>query len=203
VDSDEHPTDPLADPPGPNFVRLGIWFYGAMAIAAVLWRTGIYGEPIFFASTESENQPVAWLANLGLGVAVGLAVVLLSGIATRVTKWGDELARAMAETLGPISTPDAILLAVASGMAEEMFFRGALQPRVGLVVATVLFAAVHFVPRREFPPWTAFALVVGIVFGLMFEATGNLLAPIVAHAVINGINLPMLVNQYGKPEAGS
>lgn len=203
MDFDEHPTDPLADPPGLNFVRLGIWFYGAMAIVAVLWRTGIYGEPIFFASTESENQPVAWLANLGLGVAVGLVVVLLSGIATRVTKWGDELARAMAETLGPISTPDAILLAVASGMAEEMLFRGALQPRVGLIVATVLFAAVHFVPRREFLPWTAFALVVGIVFGLMFEATGNLLAPIVAHAVINGINLPMLVNRYGKPEVGS
>ena len=49
-------------------------------------------------------------------------------------------------------------------------------------------------------PWTVFAVVVGYCFGVMFEATGNLLAPVVAHVVINGINLPALVAQYGDPD---
>ena len=33
-----------------RFVRFGLIFYGAMAIAAVLWRMGLYGEPILFES---------------------------------------------------------------------------------------------------------------------------------------------------------
>jgi membrane protease YdiL (CAAX protease family) len=200
VDPVPKPTDPFVDDPGPNFVRTGIWFYGAMAIVAVLWRTGMYSEPIFFATQEDAATGPSWGNDVVLGLFVGFVFVALSNLATRFTEWGENLARAMADALGPISTADAILLAFASGLAEEMLFRGALQPRVGLVVATVLFGIVHFVPRREFLPWTVFALVVGYCFAVMFEYTGNLIAPVVAHTVINGINLPTLVKRYGTPE---
>ena len=90
------------------------------------------------------------------------------------------MARALGESLGRISVPDALLLAVASGLGEELFFRGALQPRVGLILATVLFGAVHFVPRRELLPWTGFAMVAGLVLGVLFEWTGSVVAPVVA-----------------------
>ncbi len=126
----------------------------------------------------------------------------LSDWTTRVTRWGDALARALAEALGPLSLPDALLLAAASGFAEELFFRGALQPRVGWLLASLLFGCVHFVPRREFLPWTVFAVGAGFLFGGLFLWTGNLVAPIVAHAVVNGVNLPLLVRRYGRPEAG-
>ena len=36
----------------------------------------------------------------------------------------------------------------------------------------------------------------------MFETSGNLIAPIVAHSVVNGVNLPLLVRQYG-PQGSS
>lgn len=202
MQSEEQPADPLADPPGANFVRMGLLFYGAMAIVAVLWRVGLYREPIFFSSQAFASGELLWLRDLGIGLGVGAAIVVLSNLVTRFTQWGENLARAMAEALGPLSTPDAILLACASGLAEEMFFRGALQPRVGLVLASLLFGIVHFVPRRDFLPWTGFALCAGFVFGALYDATGNLLAPVVAHAVVNGINLPMLVSQHGKRETG-
>jgi hypothetical protein len=181
---------------------MGLLFYGAMAIVAVLWRVGLYREPIFFSSQAFASGELLWLRDLGIGLGVGAAIVVLSNLVTRFTQWGENLARAMAEALGPLSTPDAILLACASGLAEEMFFRGALQPRVGLVLASLLFGIVHFVPRRDFLPWTGFALCAGFVFGALYDATGNLLAPVVAHAVVNGINLPMLVSQHGKRETG-
>ncbi len=202
MQSEEEPADPLADPPGANFVRMGLLFYGAMAIVAVLWRVGLYREPIFFSSQAFASGELLWLRDLGIGLGVGAAIVVLSNLVTRFTQWGENLARAMAEALGPLSTPDAVLLACASGLAEEMFFRGALQPRVGLVLASLLFGIVHFVPRRDFLPWTGFALCAGFVFGALYDATGNLLAPVVAHAVVNGINLPMLVSQHGKRETG-
>ncbi|HXK23857.1 MAG TPA: CPBP family glutamic-type intramembrane protease, partial [Myxococcota bacterium] len=74
----------------------------------------------------------------------------------------------------------------------EAFFRGALQPRVGLVFASALFAAAHFAPRREFLPWPFFAFAAGLAFGALFDATGNLVAPVVAHAGVNAWNLRWL-----------
>jgi hypothetical protein len=84
-----------------------------------------------------------------------------------------------------------------SGFAEEAFFRGALQPQVGLVIASLIFGVVHFVPRREFLPWTAFAIAAGFLFGWLFDTTGNLVAPVVAHASINAVNLWLLSNRDG------
>ena len=195
MDSNEELRDPLVDPPGSGFVRTGLFFYGAMAIAAVLWRVGLYQERIFFATVPGDG--VAWPHDLVLGLAVGGAIVLVSNLLTQGTQWGEKLAKAMAEALGPLSTPDAILLAFASGLAEEMFFRGALQPRVGFVVASLLFGVIHFVPRRVFYPWTIFAVLAGFIFGWLFESTGNLLAPVAAHTLVNGVNLPILVRKYG------
>ena len=103
----------------------------------------------------------------------------------------------MAEPLRGLGVPDALLLAAASGLAEEMFFRGALQPRVGLVVASALFGVLHFAPRRELLPWTVFAVVMGFVLGWLFAWSGSLLAPVIAHTVINAVNLPLLVRRYG------
>jgi membrane protease YdiL (CAAX protease family) len=168
-----------------------------MALVAVLWRVGLYGEPIFYASSEAEQQGLSWIRNITLGVVVGGTVVGISYVLTSLTGWGERLARELARTLGPLSVPDALLMAAASGFAEELLFRGALQPRAGLILASLLFGVVHFVPRREMLPWTGFAIAVGLLFGLMFEQTGNLIAPVVAHTVVNGVNLPLLVRRYG------
>jgi len=185
-----------------DFVRFGLYFYGAMAIAAVVWRIGFYAEPIVYASREAAAEGIDWLPDLGVGAAVGLAIVGISAVLSSKTNWGEALARSLAEQLGQISVPNALLLAFASGLAEEMFFRGALQPRVGWVLASLLFGAIHFAPRRELLPWTGFAIVTGFVLGALFEMTGNLVAPITAHVVVNGINLPMLVRDYGSPAPG-
>ncbi len=89
------------------------------------------------------------------------------------------------------------LLALASGIGEEALFRGALQPVVGLWWTSLLFAAAHFVPRRELLLWSVFSLLAGLLLGGLYEATGNLLAPTIAHVVINGVNLNRLVRDYG------
>lgn len=189
---------PENSPESSDFVRIGLIFYGAMLAAALVWRMGFYGESILYATPEDAARGVSLGRDLIVGVGVGLAVVGVSYAFTIATRWGDDLARALASTLGFVSLPDALLLAVASGMGEELFFRGALQPRVGLVLASLLFGSVHFVPRREFLPWTAFAVVAGLLFGALFIWTGNLVAPVVAHIVVNGINLPLLVRRYSE-----
>lgn len=196
MDVDPDASGPEEARPETDFVRMGLLFYGAMAVVAVLWRIGVHHESILYASTEFEAMGVRLGRDISLGLGVGAVVVVLSAAMTRLTKWGAELARSMAEALGPLTIPDAILLACASGLAEEMFFRGALQPRVGWIAASLLFGAVHFVPRREFYPWTIFAVVIGFVLGGLFMYTGNLIAPVTAHFFVNAVNLPMLVRDH-------
>jgi membrane protease YdiL (CAAX protease family) len=184
-------------------VTLGLVFYGALAAAGIVWRLGFYGEPILYADAESAARGLRPLRDGVAGVVVALGIIWLSDWTTRRTEWGENLARAMAQSLGRLSVPDALLLALASGLAEEVFFRGALQPRVGWVLASLLFGCVHFVPRREFLPWTGFAIGAGFLFGGLFTWTGNLVAPVVAHVVVNGVNLPLLIRRHGPGRRGT
>ncbi|HKK51424.1 MAG TPA: CPBP family intramembrane glutamic endopeptidase, partial [Myxococcota bacterium] len=58
------------------------------------------------------------------------------------------------------------------------------------------FGACHFLPRRELFVWSLFAAAMGFLLGWLFEWTGQLAAPIAAHAVVNGINLPRLARRF-------
>ena len=85
----------MEDSPAPEIeasrlVLLGIWFYGAMAVVAVVWRVGIYGEPIWWLGDPPEAVP--WVRDLGLGLAVAAAVIALSYALTEATGWGEKLA---------------------------------------------------------------------------------------------------------------
>ena len=165
-------------------------FYGALAGVAVAWRAWADGALPWRASPDAALAPL-WL-RLGLGVAAGLALVAASRFATERTRTGRALADELSALLGPLSGRRALVFALASGLAEEAFFRGALQPRVGLLAATLLFAAAHYVPRAGLRVWSLFALAAGALFGALFEMTGDLLAPALAHAVVNGLNLRWL-----------
>lgn len=188
---------PLRPKPGWRLVRLASLFYGAMLLAAALWRVGWFGEPLFYASDVAATQGVDWLSDLAVGLLAAALVVFVSWHFTLRTRSGTALARALAEAIGPVSIPQGLLLAVISGICEEAFFRGALQPRAGLLLASILFGLAHFVPRRELVPWSAFSLASGLLLGGLFELTGNLLAPIAAHVGVNAVNLPLLARRYG------
>ena len=108
----------------------------------------------------------------------------------------ESLARALGRLLGRLSLAQCVLLAAVSGVAEEAFFRGVLQPRIGLLAAALVFGLAHFVPRRELAPWALFAFAAGLLLGILFESTGNLVAPVVAHASINAVNLWLLSERY-------
>ena len=181
--------------PAPPLVRIALGFYAALLLAAVVWAR-LADRALGWASPQAAQRGVDPLADLGAGALVGLAIVLASGAWTRATRSGERLARALAAAIGRRSTPECWLLALASGVAEEAFFRGAMQPALGLLATSALFGLAHFAPRRELLPWTLFSLDAGLVLGLLFEATGNLVAPVVAHALVNGVNLRILTRDY-------
>ena len=185
------------EPESSVWLRWGLIFYAAMGGVALLWRWGFEQEPVWFVSREAAEQGGAPGRNIMLGLLVGGALVLVSQGLTSLTDWGRRLERAMGESLGALKVSHALVLACASSLGEEMLFRGALQPTVGWALASLCFGLVHFVPRRDFLPWTLFAIVAGGILGGLVVWTGNLLAAVVAHAVVNGVNLPILARRYG------
>jgi uncharacterized protein len=75
------------------------------------------------------------------------------------------------------------LVSIAAGVGEELFFRGVLQSYTGILVASILFALVHFgTAARRFMPLVVLYTGVGIYFGGLFEFTNDLSAPIIVHA---------------------
>lgn len=181
--------------PAPRrLVQLGLAFYGALWAAAFAWRRLGQGESLWLATPDAETR---WLRDAALGVAVAVALIAGSAWLTRRVAAGERLARALADAVGPLRPAQAWLLALASGIGEEAFFRGALQPVAGLALTSLLFALAHFVPRRELLLWSAFSGVAGLLLGGLYDGTGNLLAPTVAHVVVNGVNLNRLVREYG------
>jgi uncharacterized protein len=79
-------------------------------------------------------------------------------------------------TLSEIST-----LAALSGISEEIFFRGAVQGEIGIVGASVLFGLLHPL-NLSYVIW---ASSVGCAFGVLYQATGSLVPPILCHSVYN------------------
>ncbi len=174
-------------------VPLAVAFYLVMGVVAVAWRWLVDGQGPFLAAPEVVSPEVGLLLRHALlGLLVGAGLILSSRLWIRYTRMGRVLAGRLAEILGPLSGAQVVVLALASGLGEEAFFRGALQPRVGLVLASLLFGMAHLVPRRELLPWTGFAALAGVLLGALFDFTGNLLAPAAAHVLINGVNLSWL-----------
>ncbi len=195
------------EPPGPEMIsgsalgragmRWAVLFYAAMAGLAWALRGGWGRQSVLYATPEAAEAGIRWASDTALGVAAGIAGIGISRLVTRRTGAGERLARALAGALGSLSPGQCLVLAVASAAGEEALFRGALQPSLGLLGASAVFGAVHFAPRRDLWPWSVYAFGAGVVLGVLFESTGNLLAPVVAHATLNGVNLRFLVREYG------
>lgn len=88
------------------------------------------------------------------------------------------------EMLGGLDSVGAwLVLALATGIGEEILFRGALQPVLGLGVTAVLFALVH-VQYGLLTPATLALLIIGLVLGILRQRYSTSLA-IFVHAGYN------------------
>lgn len=132
------------------------------------------------------------LMDIGVGVVIGLLVVFLSWILTKFTKIFQELVEGLNDLIGPLTMLEIFFIAAFSSIAEEFFFRGLMQEKLGIVIATVLFGLLHSGPGKKFLPWTIFALVTGALLGGVYEWRQNLITPIMVHFIANFVNLILM-----------
>ncbi len=92
-----------------------------------------------------------------------------------------------------------VVIILLAPVVEELVFRGILYPiikqhgfpRLALWGTSLLFALTH-ANAMTFLPFTSLA----VILVLLYEATDNLLAPILTHSLFNAVNFLFLVNSH-------
>lgn len=180
-------------PPG-HLYRMAWGLYLVLAVAGGVWIGLREGSIPLHLFVDLER----WGLHLAAGIGAALALLLLWEVGRRILPLARELEDQLGRILGSVEPQEALALALLSGFAEELFFRGAVQGAFvsqGWLWAALLFALLHTGPGRAYRLWTLFAFLAGIVFGLLTLWSGNLLAAVVAHVAVNGINLQRLARQ--------
>ena len=98
--------------------------------------------------------------------------------------------------LGPCSLPAAIYLSLATAFGEEILFRGALQPLVGLFPAALLFGLLHMGRDGLASTWSLWALLAGLLLGWVYQETASLWPPIIGHFLVNMTSILSLRRLY-------
>ena len=173
--------------------RFAWGLYLFLALAGAIWigfQKGVIPLSLFLDTRR-------WWLDLGLGLGAGLLLLGLWAAAERIFPLARDLEARLAQALGPLSGSEAFALALLSGFAEELFFRGAVQGTLGLVAATLLFGLLHSGPGKELRLWTLFALLAGGTLGFLMQWRGNLLGPVAGHFLVNAVNLRRLAGRAG------
>lgn len=190
---------------------LGVRRGPAPSALAVYGGISLVTLGIAFARDLSPIETAAWLDVLPmwsrhiLSVMAGVVLAVITVRITRILVGRWKEAKLLHSDLRPVvrdaSDGTILVLGLASGVAEELFFRGLLTPLLGLVLSSIAFGALHQLRGRAGVVWTIWAGIMGFLFGGLFLATGSLLGPIVAHVAINVINLRFLRDTDVEPRA--
>jgi membrane protease YdiL (CAAX protease family) len=179
---------------GPRAVLLSVAAYTALAAAcagaAALWPAAA-GLPL---GADALRDAV-------VGAVAGLLIVAGSWVFSTRTRAGRRLAADLGRMLDGIPAWGVPVMALAAGVAEEALFRGTLWslaegvagPAAALATTSILFAGAHGLFSHRLRTWGLFALVTGLFIGLLRDRTGGLIGPVVAHVVIDAVNVPVVV----------
>ncbi|MDI6730761.1 MAG: CPBP family intramembrane metalloprotease [Candidatus Altarchaeum sp.] len=88
-----------------------------------------------------------------------------------------------------ISVQNAFVLGLSAGICEEILFRGALQPKFGIIPTALLFAFLHI----QYPAlWMLFMIfIIGIILGYVRKIT-NTTTAIIVHSTYDVVQMLML-----------
>lgn len=180
------------------------FIHGCFLLTVLVWYAlGFLGVGL---PTTSWSAQLGWrsprvLPELGLGLVAGvgawigvLAVLLL--LSVLVTALGGEgilleEPPAMVAWIAALPVWVRLSLSLSAGVVEETFFRGFLQPRVGIGVSTVLFTLGHL--SYEQPLMLVGVTLLSLIFARLVVWRQSLWAAAVAHTVFDALQLVVVI----------
>ncbi len=161
-------------------------FYVATLTLAAVWAVGaLVSGPLHLGRAHTrhgDGQSRAVVQSLALGGML-LVLFLLGAVLVAQVPFLRDPVQALLDHAEYGSLAVVALITVVNGVAEELYFRGALYAGVGrrhaVAVTTVVYALAT--AASGIPLLVLAAAVVGLVVGLQRRVTGGILGPIVTH----------------------
>lgn len=171
-------------------ILFALGFEGSLAIVAVLIALLFGLKP--WAAIDPGWDALGWSL-----VATGPLVLAVLVLMRFPWQWVKSLERIIDEHLLPLfrdAGPFAVFaVALTAGIGEELLFRGVIQAGLeglvgamtALAITSLLFGLVHAMT----PAYFALTCLMGFYLGWLYQATGNLLVPILVHFLYDWIVL--------------
>jgi len=185
-------------------VSAQLFSMGVQVTLAVLWVQGGFFVALSLAGVgfpvrRSFGEALRRLGLAGLnGRQVGAVLVTVAGLEAfdylvnlAWFAWDPasfERISALNERLfaGLVTPAGALSLGITAGVGEELLFRGAVQPRFGLVLTSAIFALAH--TQYAVSPALLEVFAIGLVLGVVRERV-NTTAAVGVHALYNIVNV--------------
>jgi uncharacterized protein len=151
-----------------------------LAISAILGFILFNDFSSFFDLFFWEDLNILYIG-AGAGIAVVLADLLLMKIVPASYYDDGGLNERIFRNRNPLHI--AVIAAIVA-FCEELLFRGIIQTHFGLLVSSIIFAAVHY---RYLFNWFLFIniIVLSFLIGIIYLKTGNLAVTIIMHFLID------------------
>jgi membrane protease YdiL (CAAX protease family) len=165
---------------------VNVAFFVAVAFIAV--GSGVYRSVRDAVSRLGLTVP-SW-RDVVVGVVAVVPTFMLSIMGSLLTLYFQpDLFADLGETIDQMSagtsvTLISVVLFASAGIGEEILFRGAIQPRFGIVLTSAFWALVHTQYQLSFVVLGLF--LVGILFGLIRKYM-NTTSAVIAHALYNAM----------------
>jgi membrane protease YdiL (CAAX protease family) len=102
----------------------------------------------------------------------------------RGKEYAENLTRSLAKEYAGASLAQALLGGLTASLGEELFFRGFIQGRWGLVAGALAFGLAHF-GRKDIRVVSYWAFMHGLIIGLCYRISGNILVPMTTHGLFD------------------
>lgn len=166
------------------YVKKNLWL--DLTVTLLLGGLGCFGIQYFSLPFDLLFTPiVAWQGFLSFLVIMAWTFLVQQGYALAKGRvYAKNLTEALAKEYAGSSTLNAIAAGLTAALGEELFFRGFIQQKWGLLVGSVLFGFAHY-GKKDIRVVSHWSYIHGLLFGLSFRFTGNLLVPMLAHGLFD------------------
>ncbi|MDO9495918.1 MAG: type II CAAX endopeptidase family protein [Nocardioides sp.] len=159
------------------------WFYPATFGLAAVWAVGAFASgPLHLGRIrhgEAHVRPVVTPILIGLAFA---GVFVVGALLVRQIEPLERQVSSVLDFADQGSLPLVLVITTVNGIAEELFFRGAVYaaiPRHPVVWTTVAYAVATLATGNVMLSFAA--VLLGVLVGLQRRASGGILAPILTH----------------------